>query len=307
MESQISAIISTRITDGLLINSSVPEADHAAYAAATTYASGDFCISTVTHRVYQSQKDGNTGHDPTDINNRAGATVWWTDYGPTNKWAMFDDEANTQTVHASPLTVVLRPGGFNAVYLGGLDADALSITVKDAPDGNVVYSYTGELEASAPGDYDEYFFGRFKPQTDFLASEIDQYNNAEITVTLTRATGQVKCGVLVVGDQIPLGQTQYGAKAKPKTFSYIKTDDFGRTKIVRRKATTDMSLSAWLDLSEANVVLATIRELLDVPVVWIGTGLPEYEGLRIFGLGSGEISYDHPKDCLLTLSVQGLI
>jgi hypothetical protein len=220
---------------------------------------------------------------------------------------MFDGEVSTQTVAASPLTVVLRPGSFTGFYLAGLDAGTITVTVKDAPGGVVIYTYTGALEGSQPSDWDEYFFDRFKPLTDFLASDIDQYNSAEITVTLSSASGTVKCGVLAIGDLRSLGQTQYGAKAKPKTYSYIRTDDFGKTSIKRRKTAKDMDASAYLDLSEANTVTDLITELLDVPAVWIASGLPEYGFLRVFGLGSGEISPESPAQCQLSLSVQGLI
>jgi hypothetical protein len=171
----------------------------------------------------------------------------------------------------------------------------------------VIYSYLGNLEGSQPADYDEYFFDRFKPLTDFLASDIDQYNGAEVTVTLTAPSGTVKCGVLAVGDLRALGRTQRGAKAKPKTFSYIKTDDFGRTSIKRRKKAKDLTASAILDLSEANAVTDLITDLLDVPAVWIASGLQDYGFLRTFGLGSGEISADGVDTCQLSLSVQGLI
>jgi hypothetical protein len=215
---------------------------------------------------------------------------------------------STQTVVASPLTVVLRPGSFTGLYLAGLDAASISITVTDAPGGVVLYSYSGVLEGSLPADYDEYFYDRFKPLTDFLASGIDQYNSAEITVTLSSTSGgTVKCGVMAVGDLRGLGRTQYGAKAKPKTYSYIKTDDFGNTSIKRRKAAKDMTASALLDVSEANTVTDLIQSLLDVPAVWIASDVAEYGFLRVFGLGSGEISADGPNYCQLSLSVQGLI
>jgi hypothetical protein len=68
-----------------------------------------------------------------------------------------------------------------------------------------------------------------------------------------------------------------------------------------------MSLSAFVDLAEANNVLDTVTELLDVPCLWIGTNLPQYSGLRVFGLGSGELSYDHKNHCILSINVQGLI
>jgi hypothetical protein len=307
MTASLSVLAPLEIESANLISSTVPESDYPAWASGTTYAQGAFCISPATHRVYQSMVAGNVGRDPTDINNQAGAVVYWLDVGPTNRWAMFDGEVSTQTVVASPLTVVLQPGSFSGLYLAGLDAGAISITVKDAPGGNVVYSYSGQLEDSQPADYDEYFFDRFKPRTDFLAGDIQQYNSAELTLTLSSQGGTVKCGVLAIGDLRSLGRTQRGAKAKPKTFSYISTDAFGKTTIKRRKAAKDMTATAMLDISEANSVTDLIQSLLDVPAVWIGSGLQEYGFLRVFGLGSGEISADGSGYCQLSLNVQGLI
>ncbi|WP_027864257.1 hypothetical protein [Massilia alkalitolerans] len=306
MTPSLSVLVPVEVDNTTLISSTVPEADYAAWAAGTAYVKDAFCISPATHRIYQCMTP-HTGKNPDDVTNRAGTTVYWLDIGPTNRWAMFDEEVSTQTVAASPLTVVLRPGSFSGLYLAGVDAGSISITVKDAPSGVVIYSYTGQLEGSQPADYDEYFFDRFKPLTDFLASDIEQYNSAELTLTLSSAGGAVKCGVLAIGDLRSLGRTQYGAKAKPKTYSYIKTDDFGRTSIKRRKTAMDMSASAHLDVSEANAVTDIIRSVLDVPAVWIASGLQEYGFLRVFGLGSAEISADGPGRCQLSLNVQGLI
>lgn len=295
------------ITDAMFVSSTVTEADHAAWVAGTPYAVGTRCISAATHRIYESLRASNTGNDPTNIINRAGTAPWWLDVGPTNKWAMFDAIVSTQTTIATPLTVVLRPGQFNAVYFGGLDAEQLAITVRDAPGGSVIYSDTILLEGSAPDDYYEHFFDRYKPLRDYIVSGLDAYYTAEITMTLSRTSGTVKCGIMAVGDLKPLGSTMYGAKAKPKTYSYIDIDDYGTLTIKRRKATTDVSLSAMLKLDEANTVIETIQSVLDVPCAWIGHNLPEYGGLRVFGLGSGELTYDLPKDCKLSLNVQGLI
>lgn len=307
MAASLSVLAPVLVDDTILISSTVPENDYPAWSASTNYAKDAFCISTVTHRVYQCVT-AHSGKDPTDIANQAGTPVYWLDYGPTNRYAMFDGEVSTQTVFASPLTVVLRPGSFTNLYLAGLDAGALDITVKDAPGGNIIFTYSGALEGSQPADYDEYFFDRFKPLTDFLSSDIYQFNSAELTLTLSSGTsGTVKCGVLAIGDLRALGRTQRGAKAKPKTYAYIKTDDFGRTSIKRRKKAKDMTASAVLDLSEANTVTDVITDLLDVPAVWIASGLQEYGFLRVFGLGSGEISADLEDNCTLSLSVQGLI
>jgi hypothetical protein len=307
MVASLSVLAPITIVDALLTSSTVPETDYAAWSGGTTYAVGDRVINTSTHRKYESLRATNSNHDPSDILNRTGVTPWWLDIGPTNKWAMFDSEVSTQTSVNTPLTVVIKPGAFNGVFLAGLDGDNLSITVKDSPGGATVYYYSGILEASAPGDYYEYFFDRFMPQTDFLANDIDSYANMEITISITKASGTVKCGVLALGDLKPLGLTQYGAKAKPKTYSYIKIDEFGNNTIIKRKTAKDMSATSYVKLEEANYVLDTITELLGTPCVWIGTGIPQYSGLRVFGLGSAELSYDQPEVAMLSLNVQGLI
>ena len=307
MAASLSVLQPIQITDAILFSTDVPEADYTAWSGATTYAVGDRAISTTTHRIYESLRATNLNHDPTDILNRTGVTPWWFDVGPTNRWAVFDQEISSQTTQADTMTFVLRPGFFNSAFIAGLDADNLEITVLDAPAGNQIYYNVISLENSNPPDYYEYFFSALRAQKDFLVSGLDQYNAAEITIRIYRASGDVKCGVIALGDLLPLGQTQYGAKATPKTYSYIKIDEFGNNVIQRRKASKDMSVTAFIALEEANTVLDIITDLLDVPCVWVGTDLPEYSGLRVFGLGSGEISYDHPEDCMLSLTIQGLI
>ncbi|MES2262082.1 MAG: hypothetical protein V4724_26475 [Pseudomonadota bacterium] len=306
MSASLSVLAPVPITDSILISSTAPETEYAAWAVGTTYAVGDRRIKA--HRIYESLRASNVGYDPTDTTNQTGLTPWWLDVGPTNRYAMFDGEASTQTVIASPLTVVLRPGAFNSLFLAGLDADHLVVTVKDAPGGNVIYSYDADLEGSAPADYYEFFFDRFKPQTDFIAVDIPPYNAMELTLTLSSISAPIKCGVLAVGDLRPLGGgAEYGATAEPKSFNYIKTDDFGNTTIKRRKNARDMSASTLIDLADVNTVIATLTELMGVPCVWVGTDIPEYGGLRTFGLGNGKISYDHLTAARLTLTVQGLI
>lgn len=306
MAASLSMLAPFSVDDLMLASSTAPENDYPEWSPTTAYAVDNFCISTTTHRIYQCMA-ANTGKDPTNVNNQNGTTVYWLDYGSTNRWAMFDSEVNTQTIVPLSLTVVLQVGSFTAFYLAGLDASQIDVSIKDAPGGNVIYSYSGQLEGSQPADYDEYFFDRFTPQTDFIVSNIEQYTSGELTITLSSPSGDVKCGVLAVGDLRALGQTQYGAKAKPKTFSYIKTDEFGRTTIKRRKAAKDLAATAFLDISEANTVTDLIQGMLDVPAVWIASDLPEHGFLRVFGLGSGEISADGPTYCQLSLTVQGLI
>jgi len=304
--SNLSVVVPNVVAASNLISSSVPENDYPAWVAGTTYAKDAFVISPATHRVYQSMQAGNSGKDPTDVKNRSGSTVYWLDIGPTNRWAMFDSEVSTQTVVASPLTVVLTPGLFTDVYLAGLEANEVTVTVRDAPGGVEIFRYTAPLEGSQPADYDEYFWDPFEPLTDILIGGVEQYSSAEVTITLT-SPGVIKCGMLLTGSRREIGKSLYGAKVKPRSYSYIKTNDFGVTSIVRRKATTDLSLTASVDLDDADRVVKIIQDLLDVVALWIGTDLPKYGSLRVLGLGSGEVTYPNPNQCQLSLDVMGVI
>ena len=302
----LSVLVPSTITSAML-TSTVAETDYSAWSSGTTYAVGNRCISTTTHRVYESLVASNTNHDPTDISNRIGATPWWLDVSATNRWKMFDDQTTSQTTAATTMTVTLEPGSFNAFALLGISAETITATVTDLGSSTVLYSYTGDLEDSAPEDYYEYFFSAFSPQTDFIVDGLDSYSNMQLIVTLSVVSGDVKCGMLQVGDLRVLGLTQYGAKAKPKTYSYIKVNEYGENEIVRRKKATDLSCTAWLKVEEANSVTNTLGDLLDVPCLWIASDLQQHRALRVFGLGSGDISFDHYQDCLLPLNVNGLI
>lgn len=281
----------------------------ALYNATVTYAVGDRCRSDVTHRIYECMKASNIDHDPTLAANQTGTPPWWKDMDPTNDWAMFDTDVSTQTVAPSPLTVVVEPGFFTSAQFFGLDADFIEVTVKDQAGGVVIKYAKHELEGSAPSDYDEYFWDDFEPEAGFVLGDVDQYSKAEITVTLTRTGGgNVACGAMVVGDEIQLGRTLSQAKIKPRTFSIITTDKFQKTSITRRKAVSDMDVSAVFDVSEANKVLRTVQSLLDVPCAWKASDSIYYSGLRCFGLGGGDLTYDVAAGtCQLNLTVQGII
>ena len=304
--SKVSVMPHVLLTSEMLVSSTVPEDDYAVYDSGATYALGGRCISTVTHLIYESGVAGNIGNDPTDINNQLGVTPKWKVVSPTNRWKMFDDSSSSQTVHASPLTVVLKPGFFNALYLDNLDAEYIEVTQKDATGGNVIFHYSGALENSAPADWYEHFFAPFRPQRDYIVSGLDPYYNAEVTVTLTSPGDTVKCGIFAVGDLQPLGSTLRGIKVDPKSFSYIKQDEFGDNTIVRRKKAKDMVVSAVLDLTEADYVMDLLTELQDVPTLVVASESNNHRSARGFGLVKPSMVYDQVNTCTLNVNVNGM-
>lgn len=300
------------ITSAMITASSLSMEDpNPTWSSATTYTATQRVYLASTHRVYEATgMAGNTNKDPSVPANQfdaAGAATFWIDAGPTNKFAMFDSVVSTQTSGTSPLSYTLTPGYFNGFALFGLDADSMTVTVKDHPGGTVIYSHSGPLEGSAPADYYEYFFDRFKPQTQFIATGIDPYNTAEITLTLTKASGPAKVGMFAIGDMRPLGAPLRGASVEPLDFSYISTDAFGNTKVTKRNNATGLVISAKMGIEDANTTLDTVKELLGVPVVVVGSTALMYEALTVFGLMSARQQYDDFGEPVINITVKGII
>lgn len=279
--------------------------------AGQTYAAGARVRMTSTHRVYESVKDNNVGKNPSAPANQysaSGVATWWIEIGPTNRHAMFDSLISTQTSAPSPLAIALTPGAFSGFAVFGVDADSYTVTVKDAPHGNIIYSeYSVPLDATAPSDYYEYFFERFKPLRQFIRTGLVPYGNSIIEITFYRATGDVKLGMLALGDLKPIGIPQRDARVEPQDFSYLKQDAFGNTSVKKRANATSMSISCMMDITEAGPVLDTIKEILGVPVVVVASQAKSYEWLTAFGLVSGSMTPVPFPMATLNISVKGLI
>ena len=301
------------VTDAMLSSSTAaePGPGETAWNAATSYVVGQEAILTTTHRVYTNLVAGVNATSPELA--LTGSTPRWLDTRPTNKWAAFDGQISTQTAVVTPLTYILRPGLFNALAFYGLTGGALTVSVKDAVGGTVIYSYTTDLIAP-PIDHYDYYFGVIKPLTKALCKGVTPYADPEVTITITAAVGvTVKAGMIAVGDlrtlvtDSNLGGTQSGAKAKPVTYSYISTDAFGTTKIVRRNKSTDMDISVIVPAGDADSALQTIQDVLDIPAAWIGSDSPGFAGLNVFGLASGDVSYEGPVYSTITINIKGFI
>lgn len=292
------------ITDAMLVSTTAPE-DSTDVWAAGAFIIGEYCHRVETHRVYKRVTNGTDagGEYPEDFPDR------WQDYRPTNAMAMFDGEVSTQTVVASPLTVVLQPGFHNAIAFFGLEGTGIVVTDRDGPGGAIIFGpYEDSLDASDRGDWYDYWFAAFKPKTDLVLSGIAPFATSELTITITNAGGDAKCGMVAIGDLRSLGVTlrDPSPRAKPTSFSYVDIDEFGNNKIVRGKSAKDMSATVYYDVADGNRVADTMQELLDVPCAWLASIADKHRALRTFGLGSGDIAYEDPG-CRLGVSVIGVI
>lgn len=299
---------------GAMISSSTaaePSASETVWNAATSYTVGQECILTSTHRVYTNLIAGVNATSP-DLA-LTGPTPRWLDTRPTNKFAAFDGQISTPTTVVTPLTYVLRPGLFNAIAAYGLDGAALTISVKNAPGGTVVHTFTNDM-TEPPLDHYDYYFGRIKTISKILFQGVTPYADPEVTITITAAAGvTVKAGMIAVGDLRSLlatdgtGGTQYGASAEPVTYSYISTDTFGNTTIKKRHAATNLDIRIEVPKEDSDSALQTIQDVLDIPAAWIGSDVAYFTGLNNFGLASGRVVYEGPNHSIISIQVKGFI
>ncbi|PUA95528.1 hypothetical protein C8C99_0328 [Acidovorax sp. 107] len=289
-----------------------PAASETAWVSAGNYVLGDRRIRATTHRVYECVQahTGRTALPEVD-------TAYWLDAGPTQRYAPFDTYTNTAATTTTSITYVLSPGYFNAISLYGLTGTQIVVSVKDAPGGTEIYRYptTGAASLTEPptGWYD-YMFGKRRPIQKLVLSNLPIRPTAELTITVTAATGAaVGIGMINVGDLTPLlgdaewGGVTGGASAEPTSYSYIKTNDDGTTTIKRRGKSTNLRATVVLPRQKADAALATVQQVLDVPVSWIATTSQGFDGLNVFGIGSCSMSYDSFGIATLQVNVKGLI
>lgn len=272
----------------------------ATWAVGTTYASGAQVVYNT--RIYQSLVGSNTGNTPSS------SPTFWLDVGPSNIYAMFDNQISTATTKASsPLTVTLSPGLFNSVALLGLVGTSLTVTMLDAPAGSTVYSRTLSLEGSRVLDWYQYFFEPFEQIGEVVLTGLPVYGSSRLTVSISGG-GAVAAGGLLWGSYYELGDAEHGATAGLIDYSRKETDAFGTTTFVRRSFSKRMSVRLMLQTDAIDKVQRILAGLRATPAVWIASDNTAYRPLTVYGFYrdfSLEVAYRDRSYC--SLEIEGLI
>lgn len=285
-----------------------PAAGETLWVTGGTHTAGEVRIRTTTHRQYTCVQS-HTGRAALPEVDAA----FWKNSAPTQRFAPFDIYTSTAAETTGSLTYVMQPGFFNALSFYGLLGASIAVTVKDAPGGAVIYSYTGELYAQAPGLY-ELLFAPLRQISRIVLRDIPVAAAAELTVTVDAGSGlPVKLGMLNIGDFRSLvvsaiwGGTEYGASADPKSYSFVKSNDDGTSDIRRRGSATDMRGSVLMPADQAESAVDLVQSVLDIPVSCIATTAAGYDYLNVFGLLSGSQRAEGPTQSRFEFSVRGFI
>lgn len=287
------------VTPAVLVSSSVPETDYAAWSAATAYAAGEKV--TYNHRNYEALVEHTGANPETDTSD----PPKWLDLGANNRWRMFDDRVGSLTEQAGSIAVDLQPGAvINSVALFNLLGRSATVTLTDPVDG-IVYQRAVSLVDAGVTNWYEWFFAPIGRQTDFVLLDLPAYGTATLSVVIDNASDTAACGHLVMGRQAEIGVALYGSGVGITDYSRKEADAFGNAIVVERSFSKRAEFDVMVDTPQIGRVQRLLAGIRARPVVWIGA--EGYESTVLFGYYRDfSISISGPSVSDATITVEGL-
>jgi hypothetical protein len=294
-------LVSSTITDDL---SGIAEFD-----PATTYASG--AEVQYRHTKYTSDADSNTGNTP------GPTSGYWTEGGPSNRWAMFDAYVSTQTQGAADtdIVIVLDSSRDDSLALLGMDhVESVRVQQRYIPTGETVADETLYLTRSGrdavSASWWEYFYGEVELASEAYI-EFDAWTSSEITLTITPETGYApSVGHCVVGQTKNIGTAQWGVAPSMTDYSTVTRDaGTGKAQLVQGNYAMSMQVPLWINNAVLDDVARTLIGLRATPAVWdANEGGTSWETIIAFGfVRKFTTTMQGVTHSTCTLQVEGLI
>lgn len=240
--------------------------------------------------------------------------VHWLYKHPTNRMAPFDEYLYTQAKRADEIKYVLTPGFFTGFAMYGMQADAIDVTLLNQHGGQVLVHEARDMWEQAYGEW-EYLFGSLRNETHYVKDGLPLRPASELQLRLRRNTPgeSAQLGMLAVGQWTKLfapqsstvGGAEYGAEARPKSYSYFKRNEDGTYTRRQGRQAKVITVSVAIDAQQAPMAEALLRRILDVPVAVEVSHLPRYGYLSTFGFVTGTVTAHSPGFSRVDITVEG--
>jgi len=292
------------VNDATLLSTNIAEMDFPQWNVATTYALNEtvIYIAPNKHWVVRSLVAGNVGNIPTGLD----TDTKWVKVSETNRWKMFDLKTTSQTINTGAIDVTIAVTSMaNAIYIGNVDGASVSVIGKDQFD-NEIYSLTKSL-VSVQGIYDPwtYFFNPIEYIDEVLIDDLPPYALTTYKVVVSKPSGTVGVGTLVIGYLQELAFTRYGMTMGSIDYSIKQANDFGDFVITERGYSKTLDLSGYVPSTNKNSIITFMNKYRATPIVWIGSGM--YLGSIIYGfIKSYEVTAVGPNETRIQAKIEGL-
>ena len=295
------------INDSNLTSSTIPEPDTARgeveWVSGTTYNLGDRVIKSSTHREYQSVKAANTDDPEVGVNSDPAT---WVDVGATNRYKMFDEANNTQSV-GDNIVIEITP---NQLYngLGAFNVNCETITVSMIDGGNTVYTKSIEMRDRPLVDgWYNYFFSGIDFITRFILLDLPPIKTATLRVEFSGT--DVAVGTVSFGRQFSFGTAQYDTGVEVLDFSNPIEDQFG-----------NISYTDGFTADLVNFKVHTMKPRLGQnsreikalgkkkPAIWVGDPSDINDATAVYGYNRDyRQTYSSPTVCTVNITVRGIV
>lgn len=291
-------IIPNTITNAMITENTAVNAD-ADYNPLTPYAAGDKV--TYNNFIYLSLQNANTGNQP-DL---TASAAWWSLVSASNKWAMFDDEVQTQSTASNTLSTTIRASYVNAISCVNITASSVDIEVKKG--ATVVYTKTIDLfDYSLIVDWATYFFSEHDFQTEFSLTDLPSLPDVDIKITVNKPTSTVGIGKVIIGALLDVGLEKYNLKREGIDYTQAKTDPFGVTTLTKRAYVRKYNTIATMENSKFDYVSKKLDSIASVPVLCIG-GNGFKSTLTVFGFVTYSIVLERLQVSSVSIDVMGIV
>lgn len=296
-----------------LIQCSVQETDDAdgvVWALSATYTKGQKVRHK--HQSYESTVDSNKGNEPSKITSSGTENVWMP-LGATVPYRLIDEFVESQTSGADGESLTFTVPFNRATAFGLLNLEGFTLTVEiEDDDEGLMFSETYNLIKDI-SDFSlwQYNYLPIENVDAIVKTGIPIVISGQMRVTITSGGDGsfARCGMVVVGRDVDLGGTLYGAQVGVLDFSRKETNDFGQTTLVKRSYASTASVDLYHHPDKADYVASTLKKLRAQNVLWVLDNQDaRFSSLTIYGwLEDWRSVFEGPNEQQLALDIQGVI
>lgn len=284
------------IFDGQITSSTVPFPDTGeTILTATSYAVGDTASYLMPDGVYHKVECKSA----VTVNFSTAATLpepwpddddnsYWIDLGYVNKLAPFQRDRNTQNDAASPYVVDINPGGrVTVIGINNVLADSVTVENYNAS-ATLLKTQTVQLLTRKVSSWKDWLFQQATQRKKYIFIGLPIASTNTFKLTFTRAAGNVKVGNIVCGISHEIGIAQLKGKVRNENYTVFNADEFGETKIVKRRNIPELDFTLAQKKGRVNSINSLITNDLNGEItLWAGTTDTSddyFENLMLIGM-----------------------
>jgi hypothetical protein len=284
----------------IITSSNVDASSHADWVAATAYSIGTTVYLPLNYGEYQALT-ANTGKQP-NLN-----PTDWKFVGTTNKFRMFDQFLNTQTSRTGTIEVSIAAYGAEALYLGNIDANTITVEVINLDTVQVIETKTYTTYRDVM-DWQDYFYG------DWLEDKVESIvyerttlsQNIAFHIIIDNGVNDAKCGIFTCGRVKVFGNTRWEVSVGAIDYSTVVTDTAsGATYLSKGNYAKTLDIDIFTRTGSANAVYKALVDARGTAVVFIPG---RYELLNLYCyIQKHETLVKGPVETAITCQAIGLI